>query len=287
VLLLHNTSILTQSIIIIIIIIMMVPSSPPDFDDMYRIDTTNANTGGTTADEAAVSASSAAGVSGNSGTGKRNNRLVGRMRGLRNFARVKDALAKAKDIGKDKVRLPKMGQVLQKMNLPRLIDEMEHDQELADDLECINQQVLQQAKEQQDRTAMVLAATAACQREIEQHLDEFLLQKLHTTSSHHQASDHTNHSHPPPPSSSLPRYEEWIQDLHPENVATGHIFDDLHEVDIRFYVQDSDHRLLWNARMAAIHHPEQQVAARSYQHLLVSSSSTTRNNDLLDDDENS
>ena len=34
-------------------------------------------------------------------------------------------------------------------------------------------------------------------------------------------------------------YEEWIQDLHPDNVYEEGI-------DHRFYVHDSDHRLLWN-----------------------------------------
>jgi hypothetical protein len=69
---------------------------------------------------------------------------------------------------------------------------------------------------------------AKCKAEIEDHLSSFLF--LHPYGS----------------------YEEWIQDLHPENVDRG-------KLDLRFYVADSDHRLLWNERV-----PDRQVPARTY-----------------------
>ena len=42
-------------------------------------------------------------------------------------------------------------------------------------------------------------------------------------------------------------YEEWISSLHPDNAeyADG-------SIDHRFYVEDSDHRILWNECMEAI-----------------------------------
>ncbi len=61
-------------------------------------------------------------------------------------------------------------------------------------------------------------AADACLRTIIDHLDEFIEEFLHCT------------------------YEEWISDLHPEN-ATGD------QIDRRFYVEKSDHRLLWNLYM--------------------------------------
>ena len=49
-------------------------------------------------------------------------------------------------------------------------------------------------------------------------------------------------------------YEEWIADLHPENVMT----EETHGVegkkiaiDHRYYVEDSDHRILWNEMITA------------------------------------
>ena len=39
-------------------------------------------------------------------------------------------------------------------------------------------------------------------------------------------------------------YEQWIGNLHPENVLEGSGQDSV--IDHRFYVEDSDHRILWN-----------------------------------------
>jgi len=156
----------------------------------------------------------------------------------------------SKNVGSNVGALSKnVGNKLQKVNLARLIDELEHDQELADKLEFINQETQEEAA----RKDLVREAMEACQAEIENHLEEFLERRPDAT------------------------YEDWILDLHPDNVEQGTFFEDFTVVDSRFYVMDSDHRLLWN------HHekvpPERHVAARS----LKDASSHSQAVDLLDD----
>ena len=140
-----------------------------------------------------------------------------------------------------------IGSALQKINLPRLIMEMEKDQELADSLEVVNQEVAEERERQRIRQE----ALALCQAEIRSHLEDFLVR-------HPQAS-----------------YDEWILDLHPENVSEGNFFSDMREVDLRFYVVDSDHRLMWNERV-----PDRHVPARTYK-LAIGQEAPV---DLLDDD---
>ena len=125
-----------------------------------------------------------------------------------------------------------IGNALQKLNLAKRIGEMEKDQELADDLEVINQETAEEA----ERKKIVQEAVAKCQAEIEEHIQSFLFLNPEAT------------------------YEEWINDLHPENVADGSLLPGFKEVDLRFYVEDSDHRILWNERV-----PDRQVPARTYQ----------------------
>eukprot|EP00977_Amphora_coffeiformis_P030398 scaffold46716_cov99-Amphora_coffeaeformis.AAC.1 len=55
-------------------------------------------------------------------------------------------------------------------------------------------------------------------------------------------------------------YDQWIQELHPENARDGNLLPDFKDVDFRFYVADSDHRLMWNQRAP----PDRQVTARTY-----------------------
>ena len=141
-------------------------------------------------------------------------------------------------------KLQKVGQTVQKFNVISLIGEMEKDQELADQLEDVNLD----AAEEIMRKDMVRDAVARCQHEIETHLKSFLVSHPHAA------------------------YEDWIQDLHPENVQRGRILEDLWIVDARFYVESSDHRKLWNDRV-----PEKHVSARSYKPLCSTPV------DLLDD----
>ena len=45
-------------------------------------------------------------------------------------------------------------------------------------------------------------------------------------------------------------YNEWIEDLHPENAHTGILLEGLSKtIDHRFYVEESDHRILWNENL--------------------------------------
>ena len=124
--------------------------------------------------------------------------------------------------------LAKAGKTLQRLNLAKLIDDMEHDQELADRLEIINKE----NKCEESCKNMVREAVERCRQEIESHLDEFL----------------TNHQH----DENHPRYEDWIQVLHPENVAPGMLLPEMGlDVDGRFYVEESDHLILWNQKAPA------------------------------------
>jgi hypothetical protein len=113
------------------------------------------------------------------------------------------------------------GQSLQKLNLAKAIDQMEHDQELADSLERKNQDIQEEAQARE----MMREAEAACTEAMESHLTDFL-------------QEHPNAT-----------YEEWIADLHPENFHEGKLLEGLKELDHRFYVQESDHRRLWNKNL--------------------------------------
>mmetsp|Transcript_30024 Transcript_30024/g.45535 ORF Transcript_30024/g.45535 Transcript_30024/m.45535 type:complete len:326 (-) Transcript_30024:265-1242(-) len=84
---------------------------------------------------------------------------------------------------------------------------------------------------------LMLEAEAACTQAMKDHLLEFV-QK------HPKAS-----------------YEEWIGELHPENLHDGRLLDlPSKELDHRFYVKESDHRKMWNLHLDA---KRQYVPSRS------------------------
>jgi hypothetical protein len=115
--------------------------------------------------------------------------------------------------------LQNFGSKIQKFNLGKLIDHMEQDQGLADQLESLNEH-MQQERERRD---ICRTAEQACLDAMTEHLEDFLRQRPDVT------------------------YEEWIEDFHPENAHDGKLLADLDkEIDLRFYVQESDHRILWN-----------------------------------------
>ena len=97
---------------------------------------------------------------------------------------------------------------------------MEKDQELAYELEQINNENLAE----QQRKDICRKAEAACLETIRSHLITFLEQ--------HQYESADIRKEPL-------SYEMWIRELHPEN-ALGE------DIDHRFYVEDSDHLRLWN-----------------------------------------
>lgn len=106
--------------------------------------------------------------------------------------------------------------VIQKLNIGRWIDDLEQDQILADRLEEANAEI----REEVARKELVVQVKKACMDAIRVHLRSFLAET---------------------PDGS---YEDWIAELHPDN------FDDAKQtVDARFYVQDSDHRILWNEQL--------------------------------------
>jgi hypothetical protein len=123
------------------------------------------------------------------------------------------------------------GNQLQKINLGKLIDQMESDQTLADSLEQLNERM----KEECERQGIRREAEARTMEVILDHLEVFL-------------QEYPNAS-----------YEEWIEDLHPENAYQGKLLPDIQEIDQRFYVYESDHRRLWNKAMEKLGHNEHRI----------------------------
>mmetsp|Transcript_19303 Transcript_19303/g.28561 ORF Transcript_19303/g.28561 Transcript_19303/m.28561 type:complete len:112 (+) Transcript_19303:377-712(+) len=66
-----------------------------------------------------------------------------------------------------------------------------------------------------------------------QHLDDFIKKKNQAT------------------------YEEWISDLHPDNVQESG------GIDHRFYVHDSDHRHMWNKMVDGIYRTKVEAKTSS------------------------
>jgi hypothetical protein len=93
----------------------------------------------------------------------------------------------------------------------------------------------------QERNELVRTSQSECMKEITDHLFPFLRENPDAT------------------------YEEWIASLHPDNAdySDGRI-------DHRFYVEDSDHRLLWNECMLAMQLEERTILPKavepSYNH---------------------
>jgi hypothetical protein len=128
--------------------------------------------------------------------------------------------------------LRQVGAKIQKFNIAKLIGEMEMDQDLAYQLEGLNEH-LQDEKERRD---VKREAEAACMETMVDHLQEFLILNPTTAT-----------------------YEQWIEDFHPENTSEGKLLQGMSkEIDLRFYVQESDHRIMWNQYV-----PERPVAART------------------------
>lgn len=87
----------------------------------------------------------------------------------------------------------------------------------ADKLEFICREIL----EEQERNGIVRQSQSDCMNEIVSHLEIFLREKPDAI------------------------YEEWISELHPENAE----YVEANRIDHRFYVEESDHRVVWNECM--------------------------------------
>lgn len=118
---------------------------------------------------------------------------------------------------------------MQKINLAHLIDEMEKQQEIAYALEHVNEENMEEMK----RKELVKEARDACTRLLKEHLDGFLINNPGAV------------------------YEDWIRHLHPDN---AYFADD--RIDHRFYVEDSDHRHMWNQKMEDVDCVERIVDSR-------------------------
>lgn len=91
--------------------------------------------------------------------------------------------------------------------------------------------------DQADLESLKRAAYEACLAEVEGHLEHFLRQRAYGS------------------------YEEWIGELHPENVrATRQNGEPT--IDERFYIEGSDHRRLWNARVDWARHVPARTKGR-------------------------
>ncbi len=132
------------------------------------------------------------------------------------------------------------GNQLSKLNVGKLIDKMEQDQGLADSLEQLNMRM----KEEVERQEVRREAEELTIKVITDHLSEFLT------------------------SSPAGTYEEWIQDLHPENANQGQLLSDIQQIDERFYVLESDHRKLWNEAIET-HGKQRGDDPSSYEHRIV------------------
>ncbi|CAB9514097.1 expressed unknown protein [Seminavis robusta] len=123
------------------------------------------------------------------------------------------------------------------LNVAKWIDDLEQDQDLADKLDRINDETADEAT----RKEIVRAATEACLQTMRTHLLEFLDERPQAT------------------------YEEWICELHPENKNMK--MDGLTQIpliDHRFYVQDSDHRILWNEYLNDLSNPKNLTPVRHF-----------------------
>jgi hypothetical protein len=100
----------------------------------------------------------------------------------------------------------------------------------ADKIAFISREIL----EDQGRNKLVRESQADCMKEISNHLGSFLTDNP------------------------AAKYEEWVAAVHPDNAeyTDG-------SIDHRFYVKDSDHRILWNKYMQELNCPGRLIEVRS------------------------
>uniref|UniRef100_A0A7S4HUN3 Uncharacterized protein n=1 Tax=Odontella aurita TaxID=265563 RepID=A0A7S4HUN3_9STRA len=102
------------------------------------------------------------------------------------------------------------------------IDDSEHSVSVMDTEE------FQMADEETQRQMLIKESCDACLKAISDHLELFLLETPYVT------------------------YEEWIEELHPENAQSRRNLVQGKSIDHRFYVEGSDHRSLWNENLGGI-----------------------------------
>lgn len=112
-------------------------------------------------------------------------------------------------------------------------------------------------------------ASVACLQSIHNHVLEYLDKNINTfyKYQHHvdqdsSDSDSDNDSDGRSGSSCC-SYEDWIRQYHPDNANGEESMDEKlpgNEIDLRFYLQDSDHRIIWNSYVDAFGCPELKVS---------------------------
>ena len=145
-----------------------------------------------------------------------------------------------------------IGNKLQQFNISKIVDTSTG----TNDFESLNSIV----KEHQEFHILKRQAEEACLQEMKVHLQEFLRKYKHEHDGFH------------------PTYEEWIENIHPENAYEGKLLTDYKEkeIDLRFFLQDSDHRKLWNETV-----PKERFVKARNQHLPSSSLTTMKKNQPL------
>lgn len=151
-----------------------------------------------------------------------------------------------------KSSVTKMGNVLQKINIGKWIDELEKDQVIADQLEKYNKDII----DEQKRKQLVRDVHEKCLGAVREHLNSFLLEEHNDINTSY--------------------YEDWISELHPDNViirndnnknsaasTTASVVmpassPSTIEIDARYYLVNSDHRMLWNEAITKIEQQQQE-----------------------------
>jgi len=152
---------------------------------------------------------------------------------------MKKAASKAKSTAMNIVKVPQtIGRTI--LSVPEIVKKKLDKKpkqappppEFADHLEFINKEIV----EGQQHRGIVRESLLECMKVIVDHLEAFLIEQPDAAHS----------------------YEEWIACLHPDNADYAD-----HRIDHRFYVQDSDHRLLWNEYMQELDRIDRVVESRS------------------------
>jgi hypothetical protein len=120
-----------------------------------------------------------------------------------------------------------------KTNITQLMDQQQEQPTLSRQLNSLNERM----KEEAERRDVRKVSEEACLNTMRQHLHTFLIEN---------------------PSAA---YAQWIENLHPENTQDPQLFEEMDkQIDLRFYVVESDHRILWNEHVTD---PVRQVQATS------------------------
>lgn len=144
-----------------------------------------------------------------------------------------DLLAK-KETQKLKEKIQVVGSKLSQLNISKLKEGIATSSTTDPnaDLKVFNDRM----KEEAMRRDVRREAEEACLKTMRDHLESFLRNQPEGT------------------------YEEWIFALHPENTQDVSLIMEQKEVDLRFYVEESDHRQLWNGMVSD---PSRQIAGRA------------------------